>query len=284
MRLDLGGSADGRTFASVRKHRNYRLYFGGQAVSFIGTWMQQIAAAWLVLAADPLGRRGGRARARADAAGDRARPLRRHADRPRRRPRMRRRSATAVLAVVAAMLAVLALPARSRCGRSTRSRFVQGVWMSIGAPARHTLVFQIVGRDDLANAVGAELGPRHDRARSSARQSAAVVAAAGPGVAFAVNAGSYLVVDRRAARDARLPAATRRGRRPAAGGARRRVPLRRSAFAGSPSRSSACSCSPRSRSTSTCCCRSSRAGRSTGGAATFGLIAAVFGAGALVGR
>jgi MFS family permease len=39
----------GRTFASVRKHRNYRLYFGGQAVSFTGTWVQQIAASWLVL-------------------------------------------------------------------------------------------------------------------------------------------------------------------------------------------------------------------------------------------
>src|SRR5204862_5978000 len=39
----------GRTFASVRKHRNYRRYFAGQAVSFTGTWMQQIAASWLVL-------------------------------------------------------------------------------------------------------------------------------------------------------------------------------------------------------------------------------------------
>ena len=38
-----------KTFASVRKHRNYRLYFGGQAVSFTGTWVQQIAASWLVL-------------------------------------------------------------------------------------------------------------------------------------------------------------------------------------------------------------------------------------------
>ena len=36
-----------RTFASVRKHRNFRLYFYGQAVSFTGYWMQQIAAAWL---------------------------------------------------------------------------------------------------------------------------------------------------------------------------------------------------------------------------------------------
>jgi len=32
-----------RTFASLRKHRNYRLFFGGQVVSVSGTWMQNIA-------------------------------------------------------------------------------------------------------------------------------------------------------------------------------------------------------------------------------------------------
>jgi MFS family permease len=31
------------------RHRNYRLFFGGQLVSLIGTWMQQVAQAWLVL-------------------------------------------------------------------------------------------------------------------------------------------------------------------------------------------------------------------------------------------
>ena len=29
-------------------HKNYRLFFGGQSVSLIGTWMQQIAMSWLV--------------------------------------------------------------------------------------------------------------------------------------------------------------------------------------------------------------------------------------------
>ncbi|PIU44506.1 MAG: MFS transporter [Ignavibacteriales bacterium CG07_land_8_20_14_0_80_59_12] len=29
-------------------HRNYRLFFGGQGVSLVGTWMQQIAMSWLV--------------------------------------------------------------------------------------------------------------------------------------------------------------------------------------------------------------------------------------------
>jgi MFS family permease len=38
----------GRTFSSFR-HRNYRLYWSGQAISLIGSWMQNIGQAWLVL-------------------------------------------------------------------------------------------------------------------------------------------------------------------------------------------------------------------------------------------
>src|SRR5690606_39673775 len=36
------------TFRSLRI-RNYRLYFTGQAVSLMGTWMQRVAQSWLVL-------------------------------------------------------------------------------------------------------------------------------------------------------------------------------------------------------------------------------------------
>jgi len=36
-----------RTFRALN-HRNYRLFFGGQGISLIGTWMQQIAMGWLV--------------------------------------------------------------------------------------------------------------------------------------------------------------------------------------------------------------------------------------------
>jgi MFS family permease len=35
--------------APAFRHRNYRLFFGGQAISLVGTWMQQVAQAWLVL-------------------------------------------------------------------------------------------------------------------------------------------------------------------------------------------------------------------------------------------
>ena len=36
-----------RVFRALR-HRNYRLFFGGQTVSLTGTWMQRIAMSWLV--------------------------------------------------------------------------------------------------------------------------------------------------------------------------------------------------------------------------------------------
>jgi MFS family permease len=41
------GFALSRTFAALQ-HRNYRLFFFGQLVSLIGTWMQNVAQAWLV--------------------------------------------------------------------------------------------------------------------------------------------------------------------------------------------------------------------------------------------
>jgi MFS family permease len=43
------GLAVHRTFHSVSHSRNFRLFFVGQMVSVTGTWMQSVAAAWLVL-------------------------------------------------------------------------------------------------------------------------------------------------------------------------------------------------------------------------------------------
>ena len=41
-----GGGFQG---APAFRHRNDRLFFGGQAISLVGTWMQQVAQGWLVL-------------------------------------------------------------------------------------------------------------------------------------------------------------------------------------------------------------------------------------------
>lgn len=46
-RVLVGGMSLRPTFRALR-HRNYRLFFYGQLVSLIGTWMQQTAMSWLV--------------------------------------------------------------------------------------------------------------------------------------------------------------------------------------------------------------------------------------------
>src|SRR4029077_2577701 len=46
-RMPVGGITWRHTFRALR-HRNYRLFFWGQLVSLIGTWMQQTAMLWYV--------------------------------------------------------------------------------------------------------------------------------------------------------------------------------------------------------------------------------------------
>src|SRR5690349_6730747 len=46
-RLPVGGITWRHTFRALR-HRNYRLFFAGQLVSLIGTWMQQTAMSWFI--------------------------------------------------------------------------------------------------------------------------------------------------------------------------------------------------------------------------------------------
>ncbi len=42
------GGTDWRQIARALRHRNYRLFFGGQGISLIGTWMTRVATGWLV--------------------------------------------------------------------------------------------------------------------------------------------------------------------------------------------------------------------------------------------
>lgn len=42
------GGLSSRLLIRALRHRNYRLFFGGQGISLIGTWMTRVATAWLV--------------------------------------------------------------------------------------------------------------------------------------------------------------------------------------------------------------------------------------------
>ncbi len=51
---ELTGAAEPRVYSGsshawrALRHRNFRLFFGGQSISLIGTWMTRIATSWLV--------------------------------------------------------------------------------------------------------------------------------------------------------------------------------------------------------------------------------------------
>lgn len=45
----MSGARPARSGSRAFAHRNYQLYFGGQGVSLVGTWMQSVAQAWLIL-------------------------------------------------------------------------------------------------------------------------------------------------------------------------------------------------------------------------------------------
>jgi MFS family permease len=48
LRTNSGNEAGWVGILRALRHRNYRLFFSGQGISLIGTWMQQIAMSWLV--------------------------------------------------------------------------------------------------------------------------------------------------------------------------------------------------------------------------------------------
>ena len=183
----------GRTFASLRNHRNYRLYFVSHGISFAGTWMQQIAAYWLVLelTGSPLAV-GSLALAQLLPVTLFGLLVGSVIDRFDVRRLLLVTESLSILA--AGTLAVLTLTGAVALWHVYVIATFQGLVLVLGNPARHTLVFRIVGQADLPNAValGSALG-------TTARivgpaLGGLVVALAGVGVAFAVNSASYLAV------------------------------------------------------------------------------------------
>jgi MFS family permease len=182
-----------RTFASVCKHRNFRLYFSGQAVSFTGYWMQQIAAAWLLLELTDspvavgalalamllpttvLGLFVGTVIDRFD---------------------VRRTTIVceALAGLIALAFAVLTLGGWITVWEIYALAVIGGVVAAVDGPARHALVFQMVGPKDLANAVALTSSLGTTARVLGPALGGLVVAFAGPGVAFGINAATYIVI------------------------------------------------------------------------------------------
>ncbi|MFL6067840.1 MAG: MFS transporter, partial [Gaiellaceae bacterium] len=182
-----------RTFLSLRKHRNYRLFFTGQVVSVSGTWMQNIAMYWFVLTLthDPVavgilsfcrfgpftvfGLFSGVIADRFD----------------------NRRTVILTQSVQMVLSAILAIDAVS--GNATPWHVyviaaLMGTALVLDAPARQSLTFQMVGRDELPNAVALNSSLFNTARIFGPALAGVLIAFVGPGWCFAINSASFLAV------------------------------------------------------------------------------------------
>ena len=182
-----------RTFRSLRRHHNYRLFFAGQVVSLAGSWMQNVALAWLVLSLSrsPLavamllfcrfvpytlfGLFAGSVVDRFD-----TRRL-------------------VIWTQFAAMLVSAALAAVTLTGTATLPvvyvlATLGGIAIVLDAPGRQSLTFEMVGRKELPNAVALNSGLLNASRVIGPALAGIIIAVAGVGLCFVVNTLSFLAV------------------------------------------------------------------------------------------
>lgn len=179
-------------FASLANH-NYRLYFCGQALSLIGTWMQATAQAWLVLTLS------GSAAVLGVVVALQALPVLLLgpyagvvADRVDRRKLMI--VLQSIMGLLAAVLAVLALGGWVQVWQVAVLAVLLGLNNAFENPARQAFIHQIVGNDLIRNAVTLN-SVLVNAARAIGPAAAGVIlAAVGAGWCFAINAASFVAV------------------------------------------------------------------------------------------
>ncbi|MBA2474408.1 MAG: MFS transporter [Actinobacteria bacterium] len=182
-----------RTFSSLRKHRNYRLFFSGQVISLSGTWMQNVALAWLVveLTRSPVaigvlafcrfipftifGLLSGVVADRTD----------------NRRLVMGTQTASMVVSI---SLAVLVLSGAASLWLVYLLAALGGTALVFDAPGRHGLTFQMVGREELPNAVALNASLFNASRVVGPAIAGVVIATVGVGPCFVLNALSFFAV------------------------------------------------------------------------------------------
>jgi MFS family permease len=183
-----------RALVRALRHRNYRLFFSGQSISLIGTWMTRIATSWLIYrltgSALLLGVLGFAGQVPtfllAPVAGVVVDRLNRH----------HVLVVTQVLAMIqSAALAVLTLTGVITVAQVVALSVFQGLINAFDMPARQSLVpFMVDDRADLANAIALNSSMVNAARLIGPSIAGVLIAVAGEGVCFLADAFSYLAV------------------------------------------------------------------------------------------
>jgi MFS family permease len=178
-------------FAAMR-HRNYRLWFAGQLISLMGTWMQSTAQGFLLYELTRSTAYLGYAQFANGAPSlllmlyggviaDRA---------PRRTLLLLAQTAMMLLAVA---LAVLTFSGKVQPWHILVLAFLLGIANAFDAPARQSFVLEMVGREDMTNAIALN-STMFNIGTVAGPAIAGLVYVLGAGWCFALNAVSFLAV------------------------------------------------------------------------------------------
>src|SRR6478609_6191001 len=159
-------------FRVLQAHRNFRLFWIGQTVSLIGTWMQQVGQGWLALELS---------------------------------------NSALVVGLVSAAgslpILLFSLYAGVIVDRQDKLRLVKiaqvllsiqsamnGLISAVEIPARQSMIVDLVGRDDVVDAIALNSGGFNLARIIGPSIAAAVIAGAGLSWCFGINALSYIAV------------------------------------------------------------------------------------------
>jgi MFS family permease len=174
--------------------RNYRLFFAGQGISLIGTWMQQVAMSWLVYrltgSAMLLGVTGFAGQIPNFLLAPVAGVL---ADRWNRRPLLIATQGFAMLQALA--LAIFVLTGTIQVWQIIALSVLLGVVNAFDIPVRQSFIIELVDRkEDLSNAIALNSSMVNGARLIGPALAGVLVATVGEGVCFVINALSYLAV------------------------------------------------------------------------------------------
>lgn len=175
------------------RHRNYRLFWFGQLISVTGTWMQSLAQSWLVLSLTSSAFKLGLVSVFqfapilliglfAGVVADRV---------PKRRLLVVTQACSGVLAGV---LATLVLTGRVELWHVYALALGLGVVNAFDMPTRQAFVVEMVGKDDLMNAIALNSSLFNAARIVGPAIAGLLLALFGPGICFLINAVSYIAV------------------------------------------------------------------------------------------
>ena len=200
---DTSSHADERNGATVRRgwrstlrslrHRNFQLFFSGQFISLVGTWMQNIAQDWLVYRLTGssllLGIVGFASQIPIFLLGPVGGIV---ADRYNRQRIVIATQASSM--VLALILAVLALTGAIHVWQIMVIASLLGVVNAFDIPARQSFLIEMVGREDLLNAIGLNSSMFNGARVVGPALAGVLVATIGEGWCFFANGISYIAV------------------------------------------------------------------------------------------